>query len=153
MLLQIPSDVFLLIASKKFYYSLKQPGHLKLRTTPVTQTHLFCLCFGNFQEGYGGRVFCTLCTHITSGPKSRFSALIYAFSEAESAAVLCHQWPHAPNDWSNVFVPNNFPKYAGKSKVIERKAPLQLPCRTSFPCPHHFYKQLLMRKVGIWCGE
>lgn len=95
MLLQIPSDVFLLIASKKFYYSLKQPGHLKLRTTPVTQTHLFCLCFGNFQEGYGGRVFCTLCTHITSGPKSRFSALIHAFSEAESAAVLCHQWPHA----------------------------------------------------------
>lgn len=50
-------------------------------------------------------------------------------------------------------MPNNSPKCAGKSKVIARKAPLQLPCRTSFPCPHNFYKQLLMRKVGIWCGE
>lgn len=94
MRLQIPPDVFLLVASKKFYYSLKQPEHLKLSITPVTLTHLFSLCLGNFQEGYGGRVVCTLGMHVTSGPKLRFSALIYAFSEAEPAAVLCHQWPH-----------------------------------------------------------
>lgn len=58
-----------------------------------------------------------------------------------------------PVIWSNAVVPKNSCKCTGKSKEIERKAPLLLPCRTSFPCPRHFYKQLPMRKVGIWCGE
>lgn len=54
----------------------------------------FVLPLGNFQEEYGGRIVCTLGMRVTAGPKLRFSALIYAFSEAEPAAVLCHQWPH-----------------------------------------------------------
>lgn len=52
---------------------------------------------------------------------------------------------------SNAVVPNSSPKCTGKNKEI--KTPLLLPCRTSSPCPCHFYKQLSMRKVGIWSGE
>lgn len=158
MLFQIPPDVFLLIASKKFYYSLKQPGHLKLSITPVTLTHLLCLCFGNFQEGCGGRVVCTPVYAHHLRPKIKIfsfnSCLLWSRTCCSFVSSVASFWSAlSPNHWSNVFVPDNSPKCAGKSKVIERKAPLQLPCRTSFPCPHHFYKQLLMRKVGIWCGE
>lgn len=45
------------------------------------------------------------------------------------------------------------PQMQWEEQGNKRKAPLLLPCRTSFPCPRHSYKQLLMRKMGIRCGE
>lgn len=50
-------------------------------------------------------------------------------------------------------MPNNSPKCAGKSKVIEERHLCNRLAELLFPAPIISINSFWMGKVGIWCGE